>query len=88
MPDEPLKHELEIIIVNPDKVVYEGIAKQAFAPGPFGEIALLPGHTPIYTELVEGKLIIEEKNGKKTEKKIDGGVVRMKKNIVKILVGF
>ena len=80
--------ELDLLIVNPDKVLYEGSVKRIFAPGPYGEIAFLPHHTPLYSELVEGNIRIEESNGNVSEKKIDGGVVRTKNNKIKILVGF
>lgn len=79
---------LQLMVVNPDKIVYEGEVKRIFAPGPFGDVAFLPSHAPLYSELVEGTIIIEELTGKKIEKKIDGGVVRTKNNTVKILIGF
>lgn len=88
MADEIKVNELEVSIVNPDQIVYEGVAKRMFVPGPFGMVAFLPQHTPIYSELVEGTIIIEETSGKKIEQKIDGGVVRTKNNSIKILVGF
>lgn len=79
---------LEVLIVNPDKVVYEGQASKVFAPGPYGEVAFLPHHAPLYSELSSGTVSIEEKGGKQVTKKIEGGVVRIKNNTIKILVGF
>ncbi len=82
------KELLEVLIVNPDKILYEGEAIRVFVPGPFGEMAFLPGHAPLYSEIVEGEIKIIEKNNKEVKKKIDVGIVRTKGNSIKILVGF
>jgi F-type H+-transporting ATPase subunit epsilon len=86
MPEE--KDSVNVIIVNPDKVIYEGEATRVFAPGKIAELALLPQHTPLYSELSAGTIVVEEKGGGKEEQKIDGGVARIKNNELKILIGF
>jgi len=86
----PLKKQdfLDTAIVDPNHVIYEGQTKRVFAPGKMADLALLPNHTPLYTELVEGTVIIEETGGKKIEEKIDGGIARLRNNTLTILVGF
>jgi len=79
---------LNLIIINPDKIVYEAEITKAMLPTKLGIIAALPQHTPLYSELVEGTIIITEKAGKTHEEKIDGGVARVKDNRLKILIGF
>lgn len=79
---------LDVLIVDPNKVIYEGKALRVFAPGKIDEIALLPEHTPLYSELLTGTIIVEEVAGKKIEQKIESGVVRIKNNSLKIIVGF
>ena len=79
---------LEVLIIDPDKIIYEGQATKVFAPGPYGEVAFLPHHAPLYSELSSGKVSIEESGGKLVTKEIEGGVVRIKNNTIKILVGF
>ncbi|NMB57001.1 hypothetical protein GYA19_03635 [Candidatus Beckwithbacteria bacterium] len=86
--DKGNKDLIELIIVNPDRIVFEGKAKRIFVPGKIQELAILPDHAPLYSELLEGEIIIEEENDKKTVKKIDGGILRIKNNLAKILVGF
>lgn len=95
MADVPKKKKREIrldvidtIIVNPDKILYEEEIVRAFLPTKLGRVAILPQHTPLYTELVQGKINIDEKNGGTFEKEIDGGIARMKDNRLKILIGF
>ncbi len=82
------EHVLDVSIVDPDRVIYEGKAIKVFAPGRVDELAILPDHTPLYSELITGKVVVEEASGKTFEKQIEGGVVRIKDNTVKILVGF
>jgi F-type H+-transporting ATPase subunit epsilon len=79
---------LETLIVDPNKTIYEGKVVKMFVPGRLQDLAILPNHTPLYTELIEGTIAIEEAGGKKVEQKIDGGVLRVENNTVKILVGF
>lgn len=80
--------QLDIKIVNPNKVVYEGTAKRIFLPGRVGELAVMPYHTPLYSELVSGELKIELENGSEKIEKIEGGVARIRDNAVTILIGF
>ena len=79
---------MNIIIVDPNKIIYEGIIKKIFVPGRMQELAILPNHTPLYSELVEGTVKIEDEKGKTKDIKIDGGILRIKNNNLKILIGF
>ncbi len=82
------KPQVHVIIVDPDKVVYEGDALRIFVPGKIAELALLPEHTPLYSELTAGPVIVEEVSGAKQEIKIDGGVAKMQNNELHILIGY
>ena len=79
---------LDVVIVDPNRIIYEGKANKVFAPSKVADLALLPDHTPLYTELVEGTVTIEEVGGKQIEEKIDGGIIRIKNNTLTILIGF
>lgn len=79
---------LDVLIVDPNKIVYEGQSVRLFLPGKAGELAVLPGHTPLYTELIQGTVVFEEASGKRQEQLIEGGIARIKQNSVTILVGF
>ena len=79
--------DLDLVVVNMDKLVFEGKIKSLIAPGPLGDFAILPGHTPLFTTLKKGKLIIEDgKNNSDIE--IEGGVAKITQYRVIILVGF
>lgn len=51
---------LEIIVVTPEKVLFEGKAKSVIFPGEQGVFEVLPFHKPLLSRLVSGRLIIDE----------------------------
>jgi F0F1-type ATP synthase epsilon subunit len=58
------------------------------APGNKGPLAILPGHAPLYTEIIAGELQIDDTKGTPKTFKVDGGVMRIRSNTVTIIVGF
>ncbi len=75
------------VIVSPDQTLYEGQPQRVLVPGIQGDLAILPQHTPLYAELVKGKVQVSEGSQVK-EFDIDGGVIRVRENSVTIVVGF
>jgi len=80
--------KFHLVIVDPDKLVYEGDAMRVFLPGKVAELAILPEHTPLYTELTAGTIKAEDQSGKVSEFKLDGGVAKMQNNELHVLIGF
>lgn len=91
-PDEivdPTKlNSLQVLVVDQDKVIYEGKAESIIAPGENDvSIGILPFHTPFYTKLYKGELkIVKDKDEKVFQ--IESGIARVINNTVTILVGF
>lgn len=79
--------QLDVVIVNLGTVMYEGKANTLIAPGPFGDFAILPGHTPLFIKLVKGAVKINNEHNTK-EIQIEGGVAKITQVRVVILVGF
>jgi len=80
---------LEVLILNIDSVVFEGRVKMLTAPGPLGNFAILPGHTPLITKLEPGVITIEKERSEKQEFKIKGeSIVKINQFSIKILMGF
>ncbi|MEI6498712.1 MAG: F0F1 ATP synthase subunit epsilon [bacterium] len=79
--------EFDLLIVNMDKVVFEGKAKTLIAPGPYGDFAILPGHGPMYTTLGKGKIVVETIDGKE-EYEVESGIAKVNQLKVTLLVGF
>ena len=82
-----LPTDFELLIVNMDKVLFEGKAKTLIAPGPYGDFAILPGHGPLYTTLKAGKIMIDSDKGKE-EFEIENGVAKINQFKATLLVGF
>lgn len=80
--------EFNIVIVSPDKVVFEGKATRVTVPGTEQELAILPDHTPLYAELKKGEVVINLTGGKTETVPITSGVMRVKQNKVSIILGF
>jgi F-type H+-transporting ATPase subunit epsilon len=79
---------LQVIIVSPDKTILEAEANRVFVPGIIQELAILPHHTPLYSELVKGVIKVEATDGTIKEIDIDSGIIRVRQNRVSIILGF
>ncbi|MEI6477503.1 MAG: hypothetical protein WCO52_00755 [bacterium] len=83
MADE--KPKLTVKIINPDEILFEGTADYILAPGKETMLGLLPGHTPMFAELGKGELQVHSE--KEENMAIESGILRIKNDIVTILVG-
>jgi F-type H+-transporting ATPase subunit epsilon len=79
---------LQVIIVSPDKTILEAEANRVFVPGIIQELAILPHHTPLYSELVKGVIKVEATDDTIKEIDIDSGIIRVRQNRVSIILGF
>jgi F0F1-type ATP synthase epsilon subunit len=79
---------MDAVVVNPDKVLWEGKATRVVVPGFIQELSILPNHTPLYSQLKPGKMVIYPETGSSETIEIDGGIVRVKHNKVSVIVGF
>ncbi len=78
----------QVVIVSPDTLVLETTATKVIVPGVIQELAILPNHTPLYSELIKGTVkIFTEHEGTK-EIDIDSGIIRVRRNKVSIILGF
>lgn len=82
------KSVMEVVVVNPDKVLWEGKATRVVVPGFIQELSILPNHTPLYSQLKPGKMVIYPETGANETIEIDGGIIRVKHNKVSVIVGF
>lgn len=75
---------LHIEILSPEGVTYNGEAQEIIIPTSVGEIAVLPGHTSLFTKLQEGIIVV--KNGNKNlEFAIVGGFLQIENDKVSII---
>jgi len=87
-PSKPLPGDFEVLVVNPDKVLFENKAKSIVVPVPYGNLAILPGHTPVFTKLIKGTIVVNPQNGSSSTFEIDKGIAKITQFKATILVGF
>lgn len=76
---------LELKIISPERVVYQGKVENIIVPGTLGSFEILTDHAPIISSLEEGVVEYTTSEGRK-QMKIDGGFVEVKKNEVNVCV--
>ena len=77
---------MNLIILTPEKEIYNGRVKSVKVPGTTGQFEILTGHAPIVSSLTEGKIRVLDGDGNKTEFNIDSGFVEVIKNEISLLV--
>ena len=75
----------KLIIVTPEKKIYEGEVTSVIAPGDLGYLGILADHAPLITSLKQGNLEITDPSGAKNTMVITGGFMEVVKNTVTIL---
>jgi F-type H+-transporting ATPase subunit epsilon len=72
----------KLLVMDPDKKIYEGEVKTVFLSGDYGEFELLAHHYPVFSLLKAGDIVID------WEKSISikAGIVKFFKNDCVILV--
>ena len=78
----------KVIIVSPDELVLQTEATKMLVPGIMQELAILPNHTPLYSDLLKGTVKVFLLDGKTKEIDIEGGILRVRQNQVSIILGF
>lgn len=76
---------MNVKIITPDKILFEGTAKLLQLPGTGGLFEILNGHAPIIASLKEGSIKLEEEEGEKRFE-IKAGVVKAQKDEILVLV--
>ena len=72
---------LELKIISPERIEYQGEVKSVLVPGTIGQFEILNGHAPIISTLQKG---IVEYDGHQLE--VLGGFVEVQKNEVSICI--
>lgn len=75
----------KLMIITPEKVVYDAEVTSVVAPGDLGYLGVLADHAPLITSLKSGNLEITDANGSKTTMILSSGFMEVLKNTVTIL---
>lgn len=76
--------ELKVKVIDPDKIVFEGVAEHVMAPGVKSMLGIFPTHTPLFAELKRGEILI--KGEKDTTIALVSGIIRVVNDEVTILI--
>ncbi|MBR5349656.1 MAG: ATP synthase F1 subunit epsilon [Prevotella sp.] len=76
---------LQLKIVTPECIEYQGEINRVVVPGTLGEFEVLENHAPIISSLERGKIVYENKDGLHTLQ-VSGGFIEVQKNLVSICV--
>jgi F-type H+-transporting ATPase subunit epsilon len=75
---------LQVSVISPERVIYEGEADSVIVPAWDGELGVLRGHAPLMALLGTGQIRI--RHGGRTERfQISGGFLQVVNNRVSVL---
>lgn len=79
---------LNVRVVAPDRVVYEGESSSVVAPAWDGKVGVLPGHAPLITLLGVGELDVDLPGNGSHRFHIAGGVMKVLEDQVTVLTEY
>lgn len=88
MSDQASKNKtskLQVEIITPDRVAFSDQVDFVIIPSAAGQLTILPHHTPLFAQLVEGELKIKKGNQERFLS-IGGGFIEVTKEKTTILV--
>ena len=77
---------LQLKIVSPEKVEFDGPVESVLVPGTMGQFEILTNHAPIISSLEKGTVVYTLESGEKNRLDICGGFVEVQKNVVSLCV--
>jgi F-type H+-transporting ATPase subunit epsilon len=75
---------LQLEVVTPERRVLSEAVEAVVAPGLGGELGILPGHTPLISQLQTGVLSYTS-GGKTLQLHVSGGFIEVKDDVVSVL---
>ena len=79
---------LNVRVVSPGSVVFEGAAASLVAPAWDGKVGMLPGHAPFLALLGAGELAIDLPGGGSKTFQVAGGVIKIERDNVTLLTEY
>lgn len=72
---------LDVTLLNPKEIIFEGSAKSVVVPGEGGVFEIMPFHKRILSRLLRGIILIDEKNFP-----VNRGIIKVNQGKVTIIV--
>ena len=79
---------LNVRVVSPDKIVFEGEASAVVAPAWDGQVGILPGHAPMLALIGSGALSVDRPGGGSDTFHVAGGVLKVERDMVTLLTEY
>lgn len=79
---------LDVRVVSPEKVVFQGASAGVVAPAWDGQVGILPGHAPLISLLGAGALDVDLPGGGSHRFHVAGGVLKVEGDKVTVLTDF
>lgn len=79
---------LNVRVVSPDKIVFEGEAASIVAPAWDGQVGILPGHAPMLALIGSGVLSVDRPGGGSDSFHVAGGVLKVERDTVTLLTEY
>ncbi len=76
---------MNLVIITPDKKIFEGEVDAVKVPGTLGSFEVLKNHAPIISSLEKGDVRYKTTGGEVVTITIDGGVVEVLNNEISLL---
>jgi len=77
---------MELVVLSPEKEIFNGKVSSVTVPGETGQFQILTGHAPIISALSEGTVKIVKEDGKIINCSIGSGFIEVIDNELAILV--
>jgi len=72
-------------IVSAEREIFSGEVEMVFAPAVMGEIGIVPGHSPLVTQLAPGEVRVKHLDGREEGFYVSGGLIEVQPKIVTVL---
>lgn len=79
---------LNVRVVSPDRVVFEGEAQGMVVPVWDGQVGILPGHAPMLALVGSGELSLDRPGGGSDTFHVAGGVLKVERDNVTLLTEY
>ena len=75
---------MELVIISPEGILLSETAERITLPGSMGAFSVLKSHAPLVSTLEKGQIIYIQ-NKKEKNYEIEGGVMVVEKDIIKVM---
>jgi F-type H+-transporting ATPase subunit epsilon len=80
----PLVGPLRVVVISPERTLFDGEAEMVVAPAWDGEIGILRGHAPLMALLGSGEMRVKQ-GGAVERFQVEGGFLQVVDNAVTVL---